>query len=153
MVPKLRTVLDVLALIVTVLAFPVIAFQIVEVKQIARSQNNILLSTMFFHDPTNLGIITAIENKRPILKTSGGEGEFTSTQLDSYLGDLETVYDVYDEGLLSEDELCGSFSAYVQEAEANTEVQEYLTKNSHYFSGLPKLFDIVDHSKNENCRD
>ena len=80
-------------------------------------------------------------------------GQFTSTQLDGYLGDLETVYDVYDEGLLSEAELCGSFSVYVQEAEADSEVQDYLKENSHYFSGLPKLFDIVDHSKNENCRD
>jgi hypothetical protein len=152
MVPKLRTVLDVLALIVTVLAFPVIAYQLWDVERIARSQNNILLSTMFFHDPTNLGIINAIENKKPILKTPGGEGQFTSTQLDGYLGDLETVYDVYDEGLLSEAELCGSFSVYVQ-AEADSEVQDYLKENSHYFSGLPKLFDIVDHSKNENCRD
>jgi hypothetical protein len=54
--PKLRTVLDVLALIVTVLAFPVIAYELWLVKEIARSQNNIALTQMFFHDQTNRGM-------------------------------------------------------------------------------------------------
>jgi hypothetical protein len=113
-------------------------------QKIARSQNNIALSQMLFASPVNLGIIEAIETKTPILRSNGGQ--FSSTQMDKYLGDLETVYDVFEEGLLSEDELCGSFSVYDQEAEGNSEVQKYLKDNSNFFSGLPKLFDKVDHS-------
>jgi hypothetical protein len=120
-------------------------------QKIARSQNNIALSQMFFGNPVNLGIIEAIESKKPILKSNGGE--FSNTQMDKFLGDLETVYDTSEEELLSEDELCGSFSAYVQEAEGNSEVQNYLKENSNFFTGLPKLFDKVDHSKNQYCRD
>jgi hypothetical protein len=55
-------------------------------------------------------------------------------------------------GLLSEDELCGSFSAYAQETEDNSEVQKYLKDKSNFFSGLPKLFQKVDNSTNENCK-
>jgi hypothetical protein len=115
-----------------------------EVPKQYRSEPNV------FGDPTNLGIIEAIEEKKSILKGNGGQ--FSSTQMDKYLGDLETVYDVYEEGLLSEEELCGSFSAYAQEAEDNSEVKKYLTDNSNFFSGLPKLFDKVDKSSNENCK-
>ena len=100
------------------LAFPVIGYELWDIERIAKSQNNIALSQTFFGDP-NLGIIEAIESKKPILKSNGGQ--FSNTQMDKYLGDLETVYDTYEEGLLSEEELCGSFSAYAQEAEDNSE--------------------------------
>ena len=33
---------------------------------------------------------------------------------------------VYKEGLLTDDKLCGSFSVYIQEAEANQEIKDYL---------------------------
>ena len=118
---------------------------------IAKSQNNIALNHMFYGDPRNVGIIEAIENKKPILKASGGDGQFSNAQLDKFLGDLETVHDVYKEGLLTDDELCGSFSVYIHEAEANQEIKDYLKANAKYFSGLPDLFAIVDNSKNEYC--
>ena len=100
----------------------------------------------------DLGIIEAIESKEPILKSK--EGKFSSTEMDKYLGDLETGWDVYEEKLLSEDELCGSFSPYAQEAGANSEVQQYLKENSDFFDGLPKLFTEVDRlgSKIESCK-
>ena len=153
------------AALVTVIGFPLllvslfygyrlddhIVVQVSELRRIAQSQNSIALNQMFFGNEHNLGIIDAIEHKKPILDTAGGS--FSSTQLDKYLGDLETVYDVYDEGLLSIVELCGSFSAYAQEAEGSEEVQRYLKQpeNSNYFDGLPKLFDVVDHSKADGC--
>ena len=121
--------------------------------KIAKSQNNIALNQMFYGDSRNVGIIEAIENKKPILKMSSGDGQFSNAQLDKFLGDLETVRDVYKEGLLTEDELCGSFSVYIPEAEANQEIKDYLKANAKYFSGLPDLFAIVDNSKNKNCHD
>ena len=152
------------AALVTVIGFPLLlvslffAFHqdgliitsISQLQKIARSQNNIALSQMFFGNPANLGIIEAIETKKPILKDNGGQ--FSNTQMDKYLGDLETVYDTFEEGLLSEEELCGSFSAYAQGAEDNSEVQKYLKDNSNFFSGLPKLFAKVDNSSDENCK-
>jgi len=53
-------------------------------QKIARSENNIALSQLFFGNPVNLGIIEAIESKTPILKSKGGQ--FSSTQMDKYLG-------------------------------------------------------------------
>jgi hypothetical protein len=113
-----RLTLEKWAALVTIIGFPllfvslyyaahqdgVIITSVDKLRAIARSQNNIALSQMFFGDPRNLGIIEAIENKKPILNTNGGQ--FSGTQLDKYLGDLETIYDVYDEKLLSDDELC-----------------------------------------------
>lgn len=112
------------AALVTIIGFPlllvslyyaahqdgVIITSVDKLRAIARSQNNIALSQMFFGDPR-------------------------------------------DEKLLSEEELCGSFSVYAQEAEGNPEIKDYLKKNPQYFSGLPKLFDVVDHSQNQYCRD
>jgi hypothetical protein len=163
--PKRRFSLEKAAALVTVIGFPLplaslfyayrqddlIVTSVDNLQRIARSQNNIALNRMFFGDPSNLGIIEAIETPKPILKSNGGQ--FSTTQMDKYLGDLETVYDVYEERLLSEEELCSSFSAYAQEAERNSEVQDYLKANSNFFSGVHKLFAVVDQSSNEDCKD
>jgi hypothetical protein len=84
--------------------------------KIAKSQNNIALNQMLYNDPNNIGIIDAIENKKPILKSATSDGQFSSAQLDKYLGDFETVQEVYQEGLLSVEQLCTSFSTYIREA-------------------------------------
>jgi hypothetical protein len=65
----------VLALIVAILGFAVIGYELKPVKDIAKSQNNISLGTMFFNDTTNLGIIDAIEHNKPILKKMGRRRE------------------------------------------------------------------------------
>lgn len=146
---KLRPIIDVLTLIVAVVGFAVIWYELKLVKDIAKSQNNISLTQMFFHDQTNRGIIDAIYDNKPILKKSGGE--HTSSDLDNYLSDLDMVDEVYDEELLSESELCTSFSDTIQRTASNQEVKDYLKENSKYFSGLPELFAIVNNSKDENC--
>ena len=48
--------------------------------KIAKSQNNIALNQMFYGDPRNVGIIEAIENKKPILKSATGDGQFSNAQ-------------------------------------------------------------------------
>ena|SRR6478672_951480 len=158
---ELKRILTVekVAAVVTIIGFPLVLVSLIfaitldeHQLKIARSQNNIALNQMLYGDPRNIAIIEAIENKKAIVKTPSGDGQFSSAQLDKYLGDLQTVYDVYKEGLLSEDELCGSFSVYIQEAEANQEVKDYLKANSKYFSGLPKLFAVVDNSTKPDCR-
>ena len=94
------------AAVVTIIGFPLVLVSLIfaitldeHQLKIARSQNNIALNQMLYGDPRNIAIIEAIENKKAIVKTPSGDGQFSSAQLDKYLGDLQTVYDVYKEGL------------------------------------------------------
>ena len=99
--------LEKVAAVVTIIGFPLVLVSLIfaitldeHQLKIARSQNNIALNQMLYGDPRNIAIIEAIENKKAIVKTPSGDGQFSSAQLDKYLGDLQTVYDVYKEGTL-----------------------------------------------------
>ena len=143
-------VIDLVTLVVAVFGFLFVWYELNWVKNIAKSANNIALTQMFFHDQTNRGIMDAIYDDKPILKKSGGK--HTSGDLDIYLDDLDMEAEVYDEGLLSDSELCASFADIVEQAASNQEVKDYLKENSDYFSGLPHLFHIVKTGKDENCK-
>jgi hypothetical protein len=149
--------LERIAYIFAIVGFPLlllstlgVLYQLLVVTRIASSQNNIALNTMFFHSDSNNGIIDAIENGKDILKKN--HGEFNNTQLDNYLGDFDTIYQAYAEGLLSPDELCTSFSHYITTANENKEVAEYIKENTKFFGGIILLKDIVAKIPNENCR-
>jgi hypothetical protein len=143
-------VIDLVTLVVAVLGFWFLWYELDWVKRIAKSQNNIMLTQGFFHDEKDRGIMDAIYDDKPILKKSGGN--YTDGDLDTYLGDLDMVEEVFDEGLLSEKELCGSFADVIDQTASNQEVKDYLKENSDYFSGLPHLFHIVKTGKDENCK-
>lgn len=148
------------AYIVAIVGFPLLLvstigvfYQLRVVTQIAASQNNIALSTMFLRD-TNSAIVNVIEtnaadHKTQILKEHGGK--FDDTQLDAYLGDFETIDQVYREKLLTEAELCTSFSYYVVATAKNEEIQKYLAANRDFFGGLLDLKVVVTSSKNKDC--
>lgn len=152
--------LERLAFIVAIVGFPLlllstcaVLYQFIEVRHIASSQNHIQLSILFFRD-ANTAIIDAIElnaidGKRKILREHGGE--FSNTRLDNYLGNFDTVDQVYKEGLLTEDEVCRSFSYYVTATIKNEEVKQYIADNPDYFDGIRDLKSLVDKSKNKNC--
>lgn len=152
--------LERLAFIVAIVGFPLllvstcaVLYQFIEVRHIASSQNHIQLSILFFRD-ANTAIIDAIEinaidGKKQILKEHGGE--FGNTQLDNYLGNFDIVDQVYKEGLLTEDEMCRSFSYYVTATTKNEEVKQYMTKNPDYFDGIKELKAVVDKSKKKSC--
>ncbi len=149
--------LERIAYIVAIVGFPLLLlstigvfYQLTEIKRIASSQNNIALSTMFLRD-ANAGIINAIKKKGGEILIEHG-GQYTTTQLDNYLGDFETIDQVYREGLLTEDELCTSFSYYVTATTKNEKVQKYLIENPEFFSGLKHLEAMVKNSTNKNCR-
>jgi hypothetical protein len=122
--------------------------QIGELKQIASSQNNIALNGEFFKS-SNTGIISAIENNQPILTENGGK--YTDAQLDNYLGDFDTIDQVYSEGLLTQDQLCSSFSYYVASTSENKEVQKYMIANPDFNSQFTDLVNIVASSTDPNC--
>jgi hypothetical protein len=157
-----KDTLERVALLVTIVGFPLLIistigvfYQLVVVEQIASSSNNIALSAMFFRD-SNIAIISAIESNDPDHKTQilkENNGTFASTQLDAYLGDFETIDQAYVEGLLTEDELCTSFSYYVTATAKSEEVQNYLADNPEFFGGLKRLQVVVTNSKRKECRD
>jgi hypothetical protein len=155
-----KDTLERIALLVTIVGFPLVListlgvfYQLREVEKIAASSNNIALSTLFFRD-SNFAIINAIESstadhKTPILKDAGGDSNIA--QLDGYLGDFETIEQAYSEGLLTDDELCRSFSYYVTATANNEEVQKYLVANPSFFDGLKRLQIAVTNTKNKEC--
>jgi len=148
------------AFIVAIVGFPLLVistcavlYQFIEVRHIASSQNHILLSNLFFRDANTAVIdaieINAIDGKKQILRKHGGE--YTDTRLDNYLGDFDIIDQVYKEGLLTEDELCRSFSYYVTATLKNEEVKQYMAKNPDYFDGIKELKAVVDKSKKKSC--
>jgi hypothetical protein len=126
--------------------------QIHDVAKVARLQNSISLNTEFFN-PTNTGIISAIEHEKPILVEHGGS--FDDAQLDNYLGDFELIRSAFEQNLLTEDELCTSFSYFTTLTANDREVQKYIEEerktDSGFYGGFTKIVKVVFRSKNENC--
>lgn len=156
-----KEVLEKCAAIITILGFPILIVstlfaykQISELRIVVSSQNNIALNTLVFSSD-NVGIINAIQNSKPILTEHGGK--FTDAQLDNYLGVFDTIQNAYEEHLLTENELCVSFSYYIIETPKNIEIKKYISEqrssNQDFFISLTRdLQDAVVKSKNPNCR-
>ena len=123
--------------------------QLNELIKVASSQNTIALDTMFFNDPTNIGIIADIDKGKKILVENGGQ--FSDSQLDKYLGDYDTVNLIYKEGLLSEQQLCNSFSYYLSKAAQDSEITAYLKKPGNADADFTDLMNTVNHSQNSDC--
>jgi len=113
-----------------------------------------LLSTPKFFNATNTEIISAIEHDKSILEENGGH--FSDDQLENYLGDFEMIATAYKQDLLSEDDLCRSFSYYASNAADNSEIQKYIEDTrkfgASFFRGFSQVVKIVRRSKNKNCR-
>ena len=130
-------------------------FQILESNRAARLTNFITLASRVFN-PANTQIIDAIENWKPILAP---EGKFTEAELDNYLTDFETIDEVYEEGLLSEAQLC-TFSYYITITKSNREISDYVKKirqaqsasSKPFFIGYYRLIELVEKSRLPDCR-
>jgi hypothetical protein len=125
--------------------------QIRDVVRVAKLQNTISLNAEFFN-PSNTAVISAMEKHKPILIENGGT--LSNVQLDNFLGDFETIASAYNQDLLSEDDLCISFSYYADEAGKNAEIQKYIHRkeNSDFFAGFVEIVKTVQHSKDANCQ-
>lgn len=86
----------------------------------------------------NSSLITAIEENKPILKENGGE--FTTTDIDRYLGAYELLNNVSAAGLISDDMLYNAFAYDIVKTYQNKEIQDYLLKirqeDSLFFLGF-----------------
>jgi len=129
--------------------------QTLESNRVARLTNYITLVSRVFN-PANTQIIDAIENWKPILVP---EGKFTEAQLDNYLTDFETIDEVYEEGLLSEAQLC-MFSYYITLTASNNEISNYIKKirqaqaagSKPFFIGYYRLVKLIGKSRLPDCR-
>jgi hypothetical protein len=130
-------------------------FQTIESNRAARLTNYITLVNRVF-SPANTQIIDAIENWKPILAPAG---KFTEAQLDNYLTDFETIDEVYEEGLLSESQLC-MFSYYIILTANSKEISDYIKKireaqsatSKPFFIGYYRLVELVEKSRIPDCR-
>ena len=130
-------------------------FQILEGNRAARLTNFIALTNRVFN-PANTEIIDAIENWKPILAPAG---KFTEAQLDNYLADFDTIDEVYQEGLLTEPQLC-MFSYYITLTATNKEILDYIKKirqaqtatSKPFFVGYYRLVELVRKSRIPDCR-
>ena len=153
--------LEQLSWVVTILGFPGlilslylasgldqrISDQLKELIKIAQSQNTIALNRLVFGDPTNIGILGAIDADEPILKEH--KGKLRSFQLDKFLGDFETVATIYYEELLTRTQLDQHFSDYIETLSSNHEVTEYLKIYPDYFDSLQELFKMLKRADGE----
>ena len=160
---KLEKLLVIGASLVTIIGFPLlfaslwfayrvdvnISQQLSDMKKIAQSGNSISLNAMLLNDPSNAGIINAIQNDKPILTENGGS--HSGVDLDRYLGVFDTVALVYRDGFLSDDHLCSSFSYYIDKTSKNSEVQKYLVQYPDFFDGLRKLTPVIKNNKSPYC--
>lgn len=112
------------------------------------AQINIALNGQFF-TPDNGAIAGAIERGQAILQP---KGKFTTDQLDIYLGEFDVIDSAYQEGLLSESDLCDSFSYYIASTSENKEINDYLNSNQGFFGGIQDLAEVVKNSQNVNCK-
>jgi hypothetical protein len=91
--------------------------------------------------PPFLKLRAAIESGGPILKTN--RGKFTDEDLESYLGILDSLDDVYMTGLISKDIFYNAYSYDIEKAYDNAEVQTYLKEirkdEPDSFSGFDRL--------------
>lgn len=129
------------------------AVLIIDAKEQTSSQNNIALNTSFF-STSNTKIIDAIENNQPILTEN--KGQYNDAQLDNYLGEFDTIESSYEKGLLSEADLCDSFSFYIGITNKNSEIKNYIIAQQKtdpgFFIALSDLAKVTSQSKNVNCR-
>lgn len=93
----------------------------------------------------NANLITTIEDNKPIFKENGGE--FTTTDVDRYLGIYELLNRVSVVGLLHDDMLYNAFAYNIVKTYQNKEIQSYLAKirqeDSSFFRGVELLAEDI----------
>lgn len=111
-----------------IVVFVTAIFVFLTLKSAAKGISEQLTAT-FNQDISNensTGIITAMDNKQPILVEHGGH--FDDEHLDNYLGIYETMDGAYLSHQIDRDDFCAQFSLYIRQAKDNTEINNYIKK-------------------------
>ncbi len=121
----------------------VVIFAAIQIRDM-RNMQSAQLMLEFNEDltsTTNSRIITAIEKNQPVFQKSGGE--FTTTDIDNYLGIYELLNNVSEIGLISDNMLYNAFSYDIIKTYQNKEIQDYLSEirqeDSYFFLGFEIL--------------
>src|SRR5205085_4828040 len=101
-------------------------------------------------------VLYAIDYDKPILVENRKGGKSNRTQLDTYLGTFDVIKTAYDRHLLNEEDLCNSFSYYLQITNNNAEVRDHIIEqrktDSAFFQAFSELVEITAKSKNPACQ-
>lgn len=144
---QVLVIFTVVLVLLTLFLIGITLFLIRDTRDQARAQSNVTLNGQFF-TTENETIIGAIEHGSFVLQP---KGKFTTDQLDNYLGEFEVIDTAYKENMLSEGDLCISFSYYTELTEKNSEVQKYIQVNQPFFQGFMDVVNIVKKSRDPNC--
>ena len=134
---KILRIIEVLAIVGGVI------FVAVQIRDLRNNQSAQLMLEFNkeLNSDLNENLITAIEENKPILKQSGGE--FTTTDIDRYLGAYELLNNVSVAGLISDDMLYNAFAYDIMKTYQDKEIQDYLSKirqgDSSFFRGFGVL--------------
>ncbi len=120
-----------------------VIFAMVQIRDLRNNQSAQLMLEFNkeLNSDLNANLITAIEENKPILKESGGE--FTTTDIDRYLGAYELLNNVSVAGLINDDMLYNAFAYDIVKTYQNNEIKNYLSKirqeDSSFFRGFELL--------------
>jgi len=134
---RILRILEVLAIIVGVI------FAMIQIRDLRNDQSAQLMLEFNkdLNSDINADLITAIEENRSILKENGGE--FTTTDIDRYLGIYELLNNVSEVGLINDNMLYNAFSYDIVKTYQNKEIQNYLLKirkeDDSFFRGFEIL--------------
>jgi hypothetical protein len=128
-----------------------VVWQIRDARHAATVQNNIALTNSVLGDPDNIKIFEAIEKRQGAIVA-----QFTSAKIDSLLGAFEMIDDAVKHGLLTEHQLCVSFSYYIVLVHDDPELRAYVLSvrkdAENYYAGLDSLYRTVTRSADPTCR-
>ena len=130
-------IVEVIAIIIGVV------FAAVQIKDVRDMQSADLM--LRFNDALstekNSKISYTIEENKPLFTENGGE--FSTIDIDNYLGMFELISTVYQARLITNDMLYDAFSSFTTRAYDNPEIKSYLAKirreNNTYFLGFEEL--------------
>jgi hypothetical protein len=128
-----------------------VIFAVVQIRDLRNDQSAQLMLEFNkeLNSNLNANLITAIEDNKPLLKDNGGE--FSTTDIDRYLGVYELLNTVSITGLINDDMLYNAFAYDILKTYNNQEIKNYLTKirqeDSSFFRGVDVLAEDLLKSK------
>ena len=138
---RLLRVVEIVAIVIAVIFATV---QIRDIRNMQSAQLMLDFNNQLSTDK-NLRLIVAIEEDEPIFKKTGGE--FTTADIDQYLGIYELLNNVSEIGLISDDMLYNAFSYDIIKTYQNKEIQDYLSEirqeDSYFFLGFEILAEDI----------
>lgn len=147
-VSRILQIVEVIAIVIASFVVFQIPSQINEwnLSQGNRSTDLLLRLEDRLREGNNRKVISAIENYKPILLEN--KGVLTKQDLDYYIGDLMSIRDTYEKGLIDCDSAYEWFSNYFDETLENVEVKKYIVdmrkNDENIFRGIEVFRETIN---------